>query len=61
MRERLAKESHTAYTAAMTAATALPHAHPLRLGLALNFSVFNYEIMEQPEEVRETTTHLYCV
>ncbi|KAF5745429.1 14-3-3-like protein GF14 iota-like [Tripterygium wilfordii] len=35
--------------ASSTANTELPSTHPIRLGLALNFSVFYYEIMNSPE------------
>ncbi|XP_028762038.1 14-3-3 protein 7 isoform X2 [Neltuma alba] len=45
-----ADQSMKAYEAASaTANKDLPSTHPIRLGLALNFSVFHYEIMNSPE------------
>jgi len=39
--------------ASRIAAEALPPTHPIRLGLALNFSVFYYEIFNEPEKACE--------
>ncbi|KAK7307061.1 hypothetical protein VNO77_39788 [Canavalia gladiata] len=49
-RKEAAEQSLKGYEAASaTANTDLPSTHPIRLGLALNFSVFYYEIMNSPE------------
>ncbi|KAL7163756.1 hypothetical protein ACSBR2_039804 [Camellia fascicularis] len=49
-RKEVAEQSLKGYEAASaTANTDLPSTHPIRLGLALNFSVFYYEIMNSPE------------
>ncbi|KAL6566439.1 Growth-regulating factor 12 [Orobanche gracilis] len=49
-RKDVAEQSLKGYEAASaTANTDLPSTHPIRLGLALNFSVFYYEIMNSPE------------
>ncbi|XVF40345.1 hypothetical protein PTKIN_Ptkin01aG0106000 [Pterospermum kingtungense] len=54
-RKEASDQSLKAYQSATTTAeTELPPTHPIRLGLALNFSVFYYEIMNAPE----TACHL---
>lgn len=50
-RELSAKQALHAYQeASKIAYTDLPSTHPIRLGLALNFSVFYYEILNTPEQ-----------
>uniref|UniRef100_A0A1B6F1M0 14-3-3 domain-containing protein n=2 Tax=Cuerna arida TaxID=1464854 RepID=A0A1B6F1M0_9HEMI len=49
-RKEAAEHSLNAYkNASEVATTDLPPTHPIRLGLALNFSVFYYEILNSPE------------
>ncbi|KAF8939420.1 14-3-3 protein [Dissophora ornata] len=49
-RKEAADKSLEAYKAASEVAiTELPPTHPIRLGLALNFSVFYYEILNSPD------------
>lgn len=43
-----AEVTHASYKAAKDRAEELPTTNPIRLGLALNFSVFYYEVMNQP-------------
>jgi len=49
-RKQAAENSLVAYKSASDIATTeLPPTHPIRLGLALNFSVFYYEILNSPD------------
>ena len=49
--DEVAKNALGAYEEATKVTNAdLPSAHPLRLGLALNFSVFHFEVMSDPEK-----------
>jgi len=53
-RKAAAENSLVAYQqASKIAADALPPTHPIRLGLALNFSVFYYEILNEPDKACE--------
>jgi len=52
-REKLSDNSKKAYEAATTEADHLPSTHPIKLGLALNFSVFHYEIMNDGKKACE--------
>ncbi|OWF44888.1 14-3-3 protein epsilon-like isoform X2 [Mizuhopecten yessoensis] len=50
-RKKASEDSLLAYTNATQATGAdLPPTHPIRLGLALNFSVFYYEILNSPKK-----------
>ncbi|KAL9966219.1 hypothetical protein ACROYT_G024262 [Oculina patagonica] len=49
----LRNKSREAYNAAQEASEELKQTHPIRLGLALNFSVFYYEIEDVPEKAIE--------
>lgn len=51
VRKEAADQAHESYKSATeVASTELAPTHPIRLGLALNYSVFNYEILNSPEK-----------
>ncbi|KAL8506410.1 hypothetical protein ACS0TY_017332 [Phlomoides rotata] len=59
-RSEASDESLKAYEDAMKIAREeLPPTHPIRLGLALNYSVFCYEISFSPERAMEITEEAY--
>jgi len=49
-KEEHAKSANDSYTKATDAAKGLAPTHPIRLGLALNFSVFLYEVQQEQSE-----------
>ena len=48
--KKAGEKAHEAYKKASEKAGELPSTNPIRLGLALNYSVFYYEILNSPEE-----------
>ena len=48
--KKAGEHAHAAYKKASEKAVDLPTTNPIRLGLALNYSVFYYEILNTPEE-----------
>lgn len=50
-KNKIIEDSEKAYTAAFEISKSeMPPTHPIRLGLALNFSVFYYEILDVPDK-----------
>eukprot|EP00916_Digyalum_oweni_P019156 GHVL01031910.1.p1 GENE.GHVL01031910.1~~GHVL01031910.1.p1 ORF type:complete len:252 (+),score=37.96 GHVL01031910.1:139-894(+) len=58
-KEKASKEAHDTYNEASTLASQLPTTHPIRLGLALNYSVFHYEILSNADEACRIAKHAF--
>ena len=59
-REKEVEEAQKAYEEAYSLCKEeMPAVHPIRLGLALNYSVFHYEILNQPEKACELATSAF--
>eukprot|EP00798_Chlamydomonas_sp_ICE-L_P026876 gene26876-4485_t len=59
-RKNAADNTLGAYNSAQEKALAeLTSTNPIRLGLALNFSVFYYEVMNQPEQACSLAKHAF--
>jgi len=58
-RSDVAKRSLDSYEQARDIAKDLPPTHPIRLGLALNFSVFYYEILNDPTRACELAKNAF--
>ena len=56
----MVESSKNAYNAAYEEASTMPPTHPIRLGLALNFSVFHYEILNNPEDACHLAKKVVC-
>ncbi|CAE8582056.1 unnamed protein product [Polarella glacialis] len=54
VRDNAANEARIAYGQGMEEATVLESTHPVRLGLALNFSVFQHEVLQDTEDAIKT-------
>merc|ERR1712217_453937 len=56
LRSEMADSANKAYTAGMREALTLAPMHPVRLGLALNFSVFQHEVLMDTQAAIQTAT-----
>ncbi|CAJ1349607.1 unnamed protein product [Effrenium voratum] len=55
-KSKIAEQAIDAYQRGMGEATLLPAGHPVRLGLALNFSVFQHEVLKDTHTAISTAT-----
>ncbi|CAF1015753.1 unnamed protein product [Adineta steineri] len=59
-RQKIVEESQCAYIDAFNIAkNEIPPAHPIRLGVALNFAVFQYKILKKPDAAAHMAHQLW--